>query len=73
MVSGSCGSAEDRESLRERRFGMVLRKERSQTERKGKAQGGPCRILERINENAYKVELPEEYGAPGTFNVAERS
>lgn len=52
---------------------MVLRKERSQTERKGKAQGGPCRILERINENAYKVELPEEYGAPGTFNVAERS
>lgn len=32
-----------------------------------------ARMLERINENAYKVELPEEYGAPGTFNVAERS
>jgi hypothetical protein len=32
---------------------------------------GPFQILERINENAYKVDLPGEYGVTATFNVCD--
>jgi hypothetical protein len=28
-------------------------------------------ILERINDNAYKVELPGEYGGSATFNFSD--
>ena len=31
----------------------------------------PFDVLERINDNAYKVELPGEYGVSATFNVAD--
>ena len=31
---------------------------------------GPFEILEKINDNAYKVELPGDYGVSATFNVA---
>ncbi|XP_071902760.1 uncharacterized protein [Coffea arabica] len=34
---------------------------------------GPFRVLERINDNAYKLELPGEYGVSSTFNVADLS
>nr|GEY15702.1 reverse transcriptase domain-containing protein [Tanacetum cinerariifolium] len=34
---------------------------------------GPFRILKKINDNAYKVELPGHYGVSGTFKVAELS
>jgi len=30
---------------------------------------GPFQILEKIGSNAYKVDLPKEYGVPATFNV----
>ena len=34
---------------------------------------GPFQILERINDNAYKVDLPGERGVSATFNVADLS
>ena len=34
---------------------------------------GPFKILEKIGPNAYKVDLPGEYGVSTTFNVADLS
>nr|GEX86777.1 putative reverse transcriptase domain, zinc finger, CCHC-type, aspartic peptidase domain protein [Tanacetum cinerariifolium] len=34
---------------------------------------GPFRILKKINDNAYKVELPGHYGVSDTFNVDDLS
>ena len=34
---------------------------------------GPFRILKRVGENAYKVELPRDYGVSVTFNVSDLS
>jgi len=34
---------------------------------------GPYQIIERINDNAYKVDLPDEYGVSATFNVSDLS
>ena len=34
---------------------------------------GPFEILERIGPNAYKVDLPGEYGVSATFNIADLS
>jgi hypothetical protein len=34
---------------------------------------GPFQIIERINDNAYKVDLPGEYGINATFNVVDLS
>jgi len=48
-----------------------MRKERFSAHRKLKLQpqgDGPFQILERINDNAYKVDLPGEYGVSATFN-----
>ena len=53
-----------------------LRKERFPTKRKTKLMpraDGPFEILEKINDNAYKVELPGDYGVSATFNVADLS
>ena len=30
---------------------------------------GPFQVLERINNNAYKLDLPEEYRVSTTFNI----
>ena len=34
---------------------------------------GPFQILERINDNAYRVDLLGEYNVSATFNVADLS
>ena len=32
---------------------------------------GPFQVIERINDNAYKIELPGMYGVSATFNVVD--
>jgi hypothetical protein len=32
---------------------------------------GPFKILEKINNNAYKLELPLEFGVSPTFNISD--
>jgi hypothetical protein len=32
---------------------------------------GPLKILEKINDNAYKLELPPEFGVSPTFNISD--
>jgi len=34
---------------------------------------GPFEIVECINDNAYKMDLPGDYGVSATFNVADLS
>ena len=31
----------------------------------------PCKVLEKINVNAYKLELPADFGVSPTFNIAD--
>ena len=52
------------------------RKERFLSKRKSKLMPrfeGPFEVLERINSNAYKLNLPGDYGVSATFNVADLS
>ena len=53
-----------------------MRKERFPTKRKSKLMprtDGPFEILERVNDNAYKVNLLGAYEVSSTFNVANLS
>jgi len=53
-----------------------LRKEQIPSERKNKLTPraeGPFEVLERINYNAYKVDLPGDYEVFTTFNVVDFS
>jgi len=34
---------------------------------------GPFKLIEYINDNAYKVDLPVDYGVSATFNVVDMS
>jgi len=51
-----------------------MRKERFLSKRKSKIMPwseGPFEILEQVGPNAYKVDLPGDYGISNTFNVAD--
>ena len=51
-----------------------MRKERFPNQRKSKLQprgDGTFQVLERINDNAYKIDLPDEHVVSATFNVAD--
>ena len=51
-----------------------LRKNRFPSKRKSKLQergDGPFKLLEHINDNAYKIDLPLDYGVSNTFNVTD--
>ncbi|GJY68644.1 RNA-directed DNA polymerase [Tanacetum coccineum] len=53
---------------------IYLRKDRFPPGRYGKLQDcadGPFRVVKRINDNAYKIDLPGSYGVSATFNVAD--
>ena len=53
-----------------------LSKERFPGGRASKLQpraDGPFKVLERINDNAYKIDLPGHYNVSATFNVADLS
>ncbi|KAH9744059.1 hypothetical protein KPL70_003529 [Citrus sinensis] len=55
---------------------LPMRKERFPERRKSKllSRGdGPFQVLERINDNAYKLYLPGEYNVSATFNVSDLS
>jgi hypothetical protein len=53
---------------------LHLRKDRFPTLRKSKLMpraDGPFKVLERINDNAYKLDLPVDFGVSPTFNIAD--
>ena len=53
---------------------LHLRKERFPELRKSKLlprADGPFKVLERINDNAYKLDLPADFGVSPTFNIAD--
>ena len=53
-----------------------MRKERFPAHRRTKLHprgDGPFQILEKINDNAYKVDLPGEYNVSASFNVSDLS
>ncbi|KAH9698149.1 Endonuclease [Citrus sinensis] len=55
---------------------LHMRKERFPERRKSKLLprgDGPFQVLERINDNAYKLDLPGEYNVSATFNVSDLS
>ena len=55
---------------------MHMRKERFPTCRRSKLHprgDGPFQVLEIINDNAYKLDLPGEYNISATFNVSDLS
>jgi hypothetical protein len=53
---------------------LHLRKDTFPTLRKSKLMprtDGPFKVLERINDNAYKLDLPVDFGVSRTFNIAD--
>jgi hypothetical protein len=51
-----------------------LRKDRFPDLRKSKLMPcatGPFKVLEKINDNAYKLELPPEFGVSPIFNISD--
>jgi len=55
---------------------LHLRKDRFPTKRKSKLSprgDGPFQVLKEVNNNAYKLDLPIEYGVHDAFNVIDLS
>uniref|UniRef100_A0A7N2MS55 Reverse transcriptase n=1 Tax=Quercus lobata TaxID=97700 RepID=A0A7N2MS55_QUELO len=55
---------------------VYMRKERFPVRRQSKLHprgDGPFQVFERINDNAYKLDLPGEYNISATFNVSDLS
>jgi len=53
-----------------------LRKDRFLEQRKSKLQpraDGPFKVLRKINDNAYEIDLPSTYGVSTSFNVVDLS
>src|SRR6187399_1064753 len=53
---------------------LHLRKDRFPNLRKSKLMpraNGPFKVLEKINDNAYKLELPTYFGVSPRFNIAD--
>ncbi|KAL2490202.1 Uncharacterized protein Adt_25830 [Abeliophyllum distichum] len=53
-----------------------MRKERFPARRRSKLHprgDGPFQVLERINNNAYKLDLPGEFNVSSTFNISDLS
>ena len=53
---------------------MHMRKERFPACRQSKLHprgDGQLQVLEKINDNAYKLDLPGEYNISATFNVSD--
>jgi hypothetical protein len=53
---------------------LHLRKDRFPDLRKSKLMprsDSPFKIIEKINDNAYKLELPPEFGVSPTFNISD--
>jgi hypothetical protein len=53
---------------------LHLRKEQFLELRKSKLMScvaGPFKILAKINDNAYKLELPPEFGVSPSFNISD--
>jgi hypothetical protein len=53
---------------------LHLRKDRFPALRKSKLMpraDGPFKVLQKINDNAYKLELPADFGVSPTFNIAD--
>jgi hypothetical protein len=53
---------------------LHLRKERFPDLRKSKLMprdDGPFKVLKKINENAYKLDLPADFGVSPTFNIVD--
>lgn len=52
---------------------VYLRKERFPSRTKLEPRSGPFQVLERVNDNAYKINLPRDYQMNATFNVCDLS
>jgi hypothetical protein len=53
---------------------LHLRKDRFSALRKSKLMprgDGPFKVIERINDNAYRLDLPVDFGVSPTFNIAD--
>jgi len=53
---------------------LHLRKDRFLELRKSKLMPratGPYKVIEKINDNAYKLELPPEFGVSSSFNISD--
>jgi hypothetical protein len=53
-----------------------LRKDRFPEQRKSKLHpraDGPFKVLRKINDNAYEIDLPNTYGVSTSFNVSDLS